>query len=88
MLATLHSSATLPVPFVVFETLFAIQLALSRVPPECATEIWITIENVMRVAVALEAAGQPKTITLAAFSSEESAVGKDAWGQSDHQVYR
>ena len=55
---------------------------------EDATEVWITIGHVMRAAVALEAKGQPWPTTVAVFSVDESIVGKDAWGLSEHQVYR
>ena len=42
----------------------------------------------MRAAVALQARGQSKPVTVAVYSENEQTDGADAWGCSDHQVYR
>lgn len=54
---------------------------------EEAREVWVIVKDVMRVAVGLEATGQPKAVTVAAYSTSEP-LERDAWGLSDHQVFR
>ena len=44
------------------------------------------IKDVMQVAVALEARGQPGPIAVAAFAPTEDP--EDAWSVSDYQIFR
>ena len=59
-----------------------------RVEPGLATEVWLTIPNVMRAAVGLAGKKVLFPITVAIFGPREAGAGKDAWGTSEYLVFR
>ena len=62
---------------------------IDRVKPEEATEVWVLIPDVLRAAVALSGPGEARAVTAAVYGPEEvCTTDRDAWGISDHVVFR
>jgi hypothetical protein len=52
-----------------------------------ATEVWLVAPGVMRAAVGL-AGRLPFPVTVAVFGANEAGPDKDAWGTSEHLIFR
>ena len=62
---------------------------LDRVKHEEATEVWVLIPDVLHAAVALSGPGEARAVTAAVYGPEEvCTTERDAWGTSDHVVFR